>query len=419
MNLIEKQKKIITVFFLLFFSVPTEVFSQSQTKSIVEDAYNLTISKITSFIKTVTQSYLDTLFPTVEIQANSGLTNALTGGILIVTPLFNSKNIYDTIFLQGSLFLTRDDQYRQTLNVGLGERFLLMDKKLLVGFNSFYNYEFPYNHKRASFGFETRSSVGEINANKYYRLSTWNGGYNGIQEKALDGQDIEIGVPLPYINWTKAYLKKFKWESPSGSSDSKGNQFSLRASLPFGFSIEGGRKSYSTAFTSDENFFKLTWNSNTIDNDKSLTINNEAYVLSSMENGRYTKVRNEDLITKSYKITSTTTTSADLPTGYIVRVGLTWAPMTTSAQWGAAQTICSNSTALGFSAGTWRTPTLTEIQSLASVITKTELENIHGWKFTHIFNIWSNTSERAVNINNRNIISGLNTNNWNVVCVHI
>lgn len=82
-----------------------------------------------------------------------------------------------------------------------------MDKKLLVGFNSFYNHEFPYNHKRASFGFETRSSVGEINANKYYRLSTWNGGYNGIQEKALDGQDIEIGVPLPYINWTKAYLK--------------------------------------------------------------------------------------------------------------------------------------------------------------------------------------------------------------------
>ena len=179
MSLIEK-KRIITVFFLLFFSVPTEVFSQSQTKSIVDDAYNLTISKITSFIKTVTQSYLDTLFPTVEIQANSGLTNALTGGILIVTPLFNSKNIYDTIFLQGSFFLTHEDRYRQTLNVGLGERFLLMDKKLLVGFNSFYNHEFPYNHKRASFGFETRSSVGEINANKYYRLSTWNEGYNDI-----------------------------------------------------------------------------------------------------------------------------------------------------------------------------------------------------------------------------------------------
>jgi hypothetical protein len=93
--------------------------------------------------------------------------------------------------------------------------------------------------------------------------------------------------------------------------------------------------------------------------------------------------------------------------------------MTTSAQWGAAQTICSNSTALGFSAGTWRTPSLTEIQSLASVITKTELVNTHGWIFAHLFNIWSNTSERAVNINSGNIISGLNTNNWNVVCVHI
>ena len=416
----EKQKKIIRVFFfLLFFSVPTEVFSQSQTKSIVEDTYNLTISKITSFIKTVTQSYLDTLFPTVEIQANTGLTNALTGGILIVTPLFNSKNIYNTTFLQGSLFLTREDRYRQTLNVGLGERFLLMDKKLLVGFNSFYNHEFPYNHKRASFGFETRSSVGEINANKYYRLSTWNAGYNGIQEKALDGQDIEIGVPLPYINWTKAYLKKFKWESPSRSSDSKGDQFSLRASLPFGFSIEGGRKSYSTAFTSDENFFKLTWNSNTIDNDKSLTISNEAYVLSAMENGRYTKVRNEDLITKSYKITATTTTSTDLPKGYIIRVGLTWAPMTTSAAWDTAQTICSNSTALGFSAGTWRTPSPTEIQGLSGVITKTELVDTHGWVFAHIFNIWSNTSLTAVNFNTGGIVGTANSNFFNVACVKI
>jgi hypothetical protein len=138
-----------------------------------------------------------------------------------------------------------------------------------------------------------------------------------------------------------------------------------------------------------------------------------------MENGRYTKVRNEDLITKSYKITATTTTSADLPKGYIIRVGLTWAPMTTSAAWDTAQTICSNSTALGFSAGTWRTPSLTEIQSLASVITKTELVNTHGWIFTHIFNIWSNTSLTVVNFNTGRIVGTSNTNSFNVACVKI
>jgi adhesin/invasin len=200
--------------------------------------------------------------------------------------------------MQGSVFLTHEDRYRQTVNIGIGNRILTMDKKLLLGANVFYDQEFPYDHKRGSIGLEARSSVGELNANKYYRLSTWNGGYNGIQEKALSGQDIELGVPLPWTPWAKVYAKRFKHEGVGNTSDIKGNDLSLRANLPFGLSVEGGRRDYSTNGISNENFVRLTWSSNRPTDEKPLTMSNEAYTLTSMETHRYDKVRRENIIQK-------------------------------------------------------------------------------------------------------------------------
>jgi adhesin/invasin len=182
-----------------------------------------------------------------------------------------------------------------------------MDKKLLLGANVFYDQEFPYDHKRGGIGFEARSSVAELNANKYYRISTWNAGYNGIQEKALSGHDIELGVPLPYMNWAKVYAKRFKWEGVTTASDIQGGDLSLRANLPFGLSVEGGKRNFSTNGNSDENFVRLTWNSNPPTDEKPLTICNEAYTLTSMEEHRYDKVRRENIIQKQkggkFKIT--------------------------------------------------------------------------------------------------------------------
>ena len=292
-------KKVLAVFICtLSFTVSTKVFAQSQVKSAAEGAANSAISKVTSAGTAITKDFLSTLFPTVEVGVSSGLSNSVTGGILVVAPLSDPKNIYNTVFMQGSVFLTHEDRYRQTVNIGIGNRILTMDKKLLLGANVFYDQEFPYDHKRGSIGLEARSSVGELNANKYYRLSTWNGGYNGIQEKALSGQDIELGVPLPYMNWAKVYAKRFKHEGAGTASDIKGDDLSLRANLPFGLSVEGGRRNYSTNGISDVDFVRLTWNSNPPTDEKPLTISNEAYTLTSMETHRYDKVRRENIIQK-------------------------------------------------------------------------------------------------------------------------
>ena len=120
-----------------------------------------------------------------------------TGGVLVVSPLSNPKDIYNTTFAQGSIFLNDN---RHTVNIGLGHRILELDKKLILGINAFYDHEFPYDHQRTSVGFEARSSVGEINANKYWALTEWKKGRNNVDERALSGQDIEGAIPLPYIN---------------------------------------------------------------------------------------------------------------------------------------------------------------------------------------------------------------------------
>jgi hypothetical protein len=64
-------------------------------------------------------------------------------------------------------------------------------------------------------------------------------------------------------------------------------------------------------------------------------------------------------------ITATFPASASLPYGYVYQSGLIWAPITTTANWSTASSACSSLTSLGFSAGTWRQPSVAEIVSAA------------------------------------------------------
>ena len=424
----KKIRNIIFYLALIHLLNVSEAFSESQKNKDTKELVKNSIDEIVFFIKENISKYLGITFPTVETEISSGLTNSVTGGITVVTPLSNSKNIHETIFLQGSFFLTNEDRNRQTLNIGLSDRFLIKNEKLLVGLNSFYTQEFPYDHKRASIGIEAVSNIGEINLNKYYRLSTCNTGYNNIQEKTLDGQDINVGISLPHMNWAKIYLKKFRWESVSNGSDLKGNQFSLKTSLPYGFAIEIGKKSYSTANNSDysvsdlsdENFFKLTWNLNLIEQNNFSLFSDDAYSLSSMQNRRYTKVKNESFIQKTYARNVSSSEVVALPAGFITLAGLTWAPMTTGGTYAVSQATCAGATYLGFPAGTWRTATGAELLALNLLISKDDLVAIHGWHFgTHISNIWTSVSCQVYVYGQGRIVGTATTNGFNILCAKI
>jgi hypothetical protein len=274
-----------------------KILGNTSAQAIIDKTKQDTINQATSLATTKTKSYLDTLFPTVEVSLSKGLNDDhLVGGILVVSPLSDPKNVLNTTFTQGSIFLHDD---RKTVNLGLGHRVLEFDKKLLLGANAFYDHEFPYDHQRTSIGLEARSSVGEINANKYWALTKWKKA--GISdERALDGQDIEAAIPLPYVNWAKASVRHFRWEGVDGASDLKGNDYSLRAEVPIfrGLSIEAGVRDFDNK--KDEHFVRLTYSPKApVDTLKTpQLVSNEAYTLTSMEDRRYEKVRRENLIVK-------------------------------------------------------------------------------------------------------------------------
>lgn len=255
------------------------------------------ISSINSEATGVTKYFLEKYFPTVEVTLDLFESNKPAQSLLILAPLSDPDDVKNTFFTQNSVYYHDD---RTTINMGLGYRRLEMDNKLLLGVNAFYDHEFPYNHRRTSLGLEARSTVGEVNFNHYWATSGLKNGADGLEERALGGTDLEAGLPLPYVNWAKLYVRGFIWNSFDGAADIKGNDLSLRAQAPFlqGLSIEAGHRNFNNL--PSENFIRINYNLMSIIKPQAVQplISQNAYSLSSMENKRYDKVRRENLIIK-------------------------------------------------------------------------------------------------------------------------
>ena len=237
---------------------------------------------------------LGQLFPTSEVSLSSGTTNEVTGSILVIKPLSDINDNENILFTQGSLFLS--DESRETLNLGIGKRKLVNDDTLLIGANLFYDHELDYDHQRASVGIEAISSVGSFRLNQYYGLSGWTTGLDNVQEKALNGQDIEVGAPLPYLPWTNFSYRSFQWDGASGAADLKGDEISLEAKIPGGLNIEVGKRS-SDGVTEDNEFLKLTWTCCN-KNQEEISISDTAYNLTSVADQKFAKVKRQNLIVK-------------------------------------------------------------------------------------------------------------------------
>ena len=236
---------------------------------------------------------LGQLFPTSEVSLSSGTTNEVTGSILVIKPLSDINDNENILFTQGSLFLS--DESRETLNLGIGKRKLVNNDTLLIGANLFYDHELDYDHQRASVGIEAISSVGSFRLNQYYGLSGWTAGLDNVQEKALNGQDIEVGAPLPYLPWTNLYYRSFNWEGASGATDLEGDEISLEAKFS-NFNVEVGKRS-NDGVTEDEDFLKITYTCCNNSNSE-IGISETAYNLTSVADQKFAKVRRQNLIVK-------------------------------------------------------------------------------------------------------------------------
>ena len=195
------------------------------------------------------------MFPYAEFGLTSGTQNEVTGSIIAINPISDESDTSNTTFFQGSLFLSDDS--RETINLGLAKRKLVSEGTMLLGANVFYDHELDHNHQRASIGFETITSVGAITYNEYWGLSGKKTGVENFKEEALDGRDLSVGIPLPYLPTTSLNVRSFKWNGIDGASDLEGNDFSLRARISR-FNVEMGHRDFD-GVTEDEDFVRITY----------------------------------------------------------------------------------------------------------------------------------------------------------------
>ena len=290
-------KNFIHIFFItLIFQATSPSISADLTNNLKNKAKSNATKELNSFLSETMGQW----FPTSEVSLSSGNTNGVSGSILFVKPLTDMEDTKNTIFTQGSILFTKDkDDSRETINFGIGDRYLMMNDNLMLGANIFYDHELNLDHQRASFGLEAKTSVGEFTANQYYGLSGWRDGINGTSEKPLDGHDYEVGAPLPYLPWANFYVKSFKWDGASASEDIKGDDITLKAVLPIGLTVEAGKRSFSSTGESDKEFIKLVWTCCNRNNEQpEFGISDKAYNLTSVANKRFVKVRRENRIVK-------------------------------------------------------------------------------------------------------------------------
>ena len=253
----------------------------------------------------IASSYLEKYFDVFELSIDSP-DDLSSASILVVKGLSDPDDIKNTWFTQGSVFVNAG---RATLNLGLGYRHLAEGDKLLLGVNTFYDQEYPYRHGRASLGLEARTTVGEVNFNRYWATTSWQAGKNGLDEHALGGLDLEIGIPLPYMNWATFYARAFKWHSViKGEKDSIGSDLSFRAEVPVipGLAIEAGHRQYSSDEASD-NYVKFEYDLiQAFKKEKTPLFTSYAYKMGSMADKCLKKVRRENKIYKQMKSSTVT-----------------------------------------------------------------------------------------------------------------
>ena len=252
---------------------------------------NNVAAKVQSGVTNKLESLVDNLEVTI-----TGLESAKPAyNVVKIKPLVDNQTDGTVVFLQLSANRTAD---RNTANVGLGYRKLIADRKIIVGLNGFYDNEWSHKHERASAGLELLSSVGDIRFNQYWALSDLQSRKIGVAERALDGYDFELALPLPYLPLTKLHAKTFKYDGNDSVKEIKGETLSLRSALPFGFTFEAGITSYDDA-TPEQDFISLSYNTTFGDDGaKANLVSDSAYRLYPIEDRRFEKVRRSNIITK-------------------------------------------------------------------------------------------------------------------------
>ena len=177
-------------------------------------------------------------------------------------------------------------------NLGLGYRKLSDDKNFMFGANTFYDRDLTDGQSRLGLGIEAKGSILDLTANSYTKISN-SEVVNGTREQVLSGWDYNLTSQIPRAPWARINYNGYKWEAEKGSSDLKGNIYSLELDVTSSVEVVASLDNSSLAGIDDET--SLSINYVYPPKEKSMVmsdgLSNDMYEKSNMEKKLKEKVR--------------------------------------------------------------------------------------------------------------------------------
>ena len=266
------------------------------------------LSKVAEKAEQKAELAVNDMFNNIEIDLSGFYKGKPSYGISTILPLYEKNNINN--FFQGHLSTQADIEM---LNLGFVQRRSILENKLIVGYNFFYDLDLDNSHERFGIGADMLTSLGDIHLN-YYDAITDYVVVNGLKEYTLDGFDAQIAFPLPYLPNSKIYAEIFSWNGINSSRDLEGETYSIKNNLPYGMTLEFGKKSFDQ-LSRDQEFVNLKINLFEFKKTKQplsseiakmySTAPYELYSFSDVSSRKYEKVRRENRIIKQSNRTGT------------------------------------------------------------------------------------------------------------------
>jgi hypothetical protein len=248
------------------------------------------------------------MFNNIEIDLSGFYKGKPSYGISTILPLYETNNLNN--FFQGHLSTQAEIEM---LNLGFVQRRSLLENKLIAGYSFFYDLDLDNSHERFGIGADLLTSLGDVHLN-YYDAITDYVVVNGLKEYTLDGFDAQIAFPLPYLPNSKIYAEIFSWNGINSSRDLEGETYSIKNNLPYGMTLEFGKKSFDQ-LSRDQEFVNLKINLFEFKKTKQplsseiakmySTAPYELYSFSDVSSRKYEKVRRENRIIKQSNRTGT------------------------------------------------------------------------------------------------------------------
>ena len=222
--------------------------------SFVALTFNSQAGELTNKISETASDFISNLIPgegTTEVSIDLRENYSPDFSILGVREI--EKNSKDNTFVQFSLSNTEKlEEERYVGNLGMGKRFLSEDNHTLTGFNVFLDYD-HYGNTRGSIGAEVKNAVMGLTSNYYKKIDN-----GSVDEKVLDGYDIELSSQIPYLHWADVFYNSYKWKGVE-RDDVEGSKIGTEMLLTPNLALEAAYDDKDKKGLEDEYYAKIVF----------------------------------------------------------------------------------------------------------------------------------------------------------------